>query len=131
MFWRIYNTIVAISVIALIAAAILLLCAGCSTTSAGRCERLAINEEAYAHAKGRPVFRVHYYWYDAHGAQFRGHAVNYLRHPDGTRTYYDATGLMGTYGVPRPSAKNVGYDSYEHRVTDGVTNAPTVEGVGQ
>jgi hypothetical protein len=105
-----------------IALALLTLATGCQTV--GTCERLAVAEEQHHFEQGNPVYRVHYYWWDTDKAAFVGHAVNYLRHPDGTRTFYDVAEVED---IPAPSPRNIAYDSYDVRVIDGVVSAPTVE----
>jgi len=117
-FWRIFNIMLTIAVIGLIVAAVLVT-TGCATI--GTCERLAIAEEMAAYRNGSPVYRVHYYWWDMDEARFRGHARNYLLHPDNTRTYYD---VGGVHWVPKPSKGNILYDSYDTRVINGTTNPP-------
>jgi len=112
-FWP---TLIAVTLIGL---TLILLC-GCTTI--GTCERLAIAEEMHHYKQGNPVFRVHYWWWSYDEARFKGHARNYLLHPDGTRSYYD---VGGVYWVPKPAAYNIGYDSYDVRVINGVTNPPT------
>jgi len=115
-FWGIYTA-------AMIAAAIALCFFACGCQTIGTCERLAIAEELRHHKQGNPVFRVHYWWYDAPSCEFLGHARNYRRLADGTRSYYDVGGVTN---VPAPTKHNIGYDSYDARVINGVTNPPTV-----
>jgi len=101
----------------------LLLTIGTGCTTIGTCERLAIREELHHYAQGNPVYRVHYWWWDADRAEFVGHARNYLLHDDLTRTYYDVGDVTH---IPEPTPANIGFDSYDVRVSDGITNPPTV-----
>ena len=112
-FWQVFAALCTIGVAAL------LVFGACGCQTVGTCERLAIAEEL----REPDVYRVHYWWWDEDSASFKGHARNYKRHPDGSRSYYD---VGGVHNVPEPTATSIGYDSYDVRVSNGRTNPPTV-----
>ena len=104
--------------LALILLALALTLTGC--TSIGICERRAIAEEQRGFMAGQPIFRVHHWWYNE-DTVFCNHAINYLLHPDGTRSYYDVA--INEY-VKAPDSKRIIYDSHETRVEGKKTFPP-------
>ena len=123
-FWGWYTALMVAGIIALCVFA-----CGCQTV--GICERLAVQEEQRGFMAGQPIFRVHYDYLDmpstgtnterAMAATLRAHAVNYLLHPDGTRTYYDVQ-----LGREVKAPRSIWYDSYYERVQGNRTYPPTV-----